>query len=102
MKKDKPVIPEKQELPVEEAGTTAPETAKKSKGKRFWEYVTDYKRTTVALTLPSAVFDIVYSSFLFTMAVIFMSYWLFMMSLYTFLHQDQRSVQGGKGSCLQE
>lgn len=85
MKKDKLVIPEKQELPVEEAGSSAPETAKKSKGKRFWEYVTDYKRTTVALTLPSAVFDIVYSSFLFTMAVIFMSYWLFMMSLYTFL-----------------
>lgn len=85
MKKERASIPEKQELPVEATGEVAAETTKKSKGKRFWEYVTDYKRQTVALTLPSAVFDIVYSSFLFSMAVVFLSYWLFVMSIYTFL-----------------
>lgn len=85
MKKDKTAIPENKELPVEIVGETVPEAEKKSKGKRFWEYVTDYKRTTVALTLPSAVFDIVYSSFLFSMSLVFFSYWLFMMSCYTFL-----------------
>ena len=85
MKKDKPVIRDMQELPVGSAGESVPETEKKSKGKRFWEYVTDYKRTTVALTLPSAVFDVVYSSFLLSMAVLFLSYWLFVMSIYTFL-----------------
>lgn len=84
MKKEKPVITEDQELPVDKTGETAPEV-KKTKAKRFWEYVTDYKRTTVALTLPSAVFDISYSGFLFAMSIIFMSYWLFMMSFYTFL-----------------
>ncbi len=84
MKKEKPVITESQELPVAEAGEANPEV-KKTKTKRFWEYVTDYKRTTVALTLPSAVFDISYSGFLFAMSIIFMSYWLFMMSVYTFL-----------------
>ena len=84
MKKEKPVITEDQELPVDTAGEIAPEV-KKTKAKRFWEYVTDYKRTTVALTLPSAVFDISYSGFLFAMSIIFMSYWLFMMSVYTFL-----------------
>lgn len=81
MSKGKTAVPEQQDLPVNETG----QTAKKSKSKRFWEYVTDYKRQTVALTLPSAVFDIVYSSFLFSMAVIFLSYWLFVMSIYTFL-----------------
>lgn len=84
MKKEKPVITEDQELPVDKTGETAQEV-KKTKAKRFWEYVTDYKRTTVALTLPSAVFDISYSGFLFAMSFIFMSYWLFMMSFYTFL-----------------
>ena len=84
MKKEKPVITESQEIPVTVIGENAPEV-KKTKAKRFWEYVTDYKRTTVALTLPSAVFDISYSGFLFAMSIIFMSYWLFMMSVYTFL-----------------
>ena len=84
MDKDKPVSTESQELPAETAGENAPEV-KKTKAKRFWEYVTDYKRTTVALALPSAVFDISYSGFLFAMSILFMSYWLFMMSVYTFL-----------------
>ena len=84
MKTEKPVITESQEIPVTVIGENAPEV-KKTKAKRFWEYVTDYKRTTVALTLPSAVFDISYSGSLFAMSIIFMSYWLFMMSVYTFL-----------------
>ena len=61
------------------------EVEKKSKAKHFWEYVTDYKRKTVALTLPSVIFDIVYSSFLFTMSIFTLSYWLLIMSVYTFL-----------------
>ena len=80
MSKAKTAIPEDKDLQV-----NADDPVKKSKAKRFWEYVTDYKRSTVALTLPSAVFDIVYSSFLFSMAVIFLSFWLFVMSIYTFL-----------------
>ncbi len=81
MRNDKTAVPEDLDLSVNEAGRTA----KKSKPRRFWEYVTDYKRQTVALTLPSAVFDIVYSSFLFSMAILFLSYWLFVMSIYSFL-----------------
>ena len=61
------------------------EEPKKSKPRRFWEYVTDYKRTTVALTLPSVIFDIVYSGFLMAMSFLLSSQWLFFMSVYTFL-----------------
>ena len=85
MKKEKPAVPDITESPVEEVVESVSETEKKSKGKRFWEYVTDYKRTTVAMTLPSAIFDISYSGFLFAMSITFLSYWLFMMSFYTFL-----------------
>ena len=59
--------------------------SKQSRPKRFWGYVTDYKRKTVALTLPSIIFDIVYSSFLFTMSLFTLSPWLLIMALYTFL-----------------
>ena len=55
---------------------------KKSKAKRFWEYVTDYKRRTVAMTVPSIAFDFVYSGFCFSMSVFFHSFWLFIMSFY--------------------
>lgn len=85
MKKEKPAVPDITESPVEEVVESVSETEKKSKGKRFWEYVTDYKRTTVAMTLPSAIFDISYSGFLLAMSITFLSYWLFMMSFYTFL-----------------
>ena len=83
MSKERPTIPN--EIPVEPNGETVTEAGKKSKAKRFWDYVTDYKRTTVALTLPSAIFDISYSGFLLAMSILFLSYWLFMMSFYTFL-----------------
>lgn len=85
MKKEKPAVPNNIESPVEAAGEINTEVEKKSKAKRFWEYVTDYKRSTVALTLPSAIFDISYSGFLLAMSITFFSYWLFMMSFYTFL-----------------
>ena len=55
---------------------------KKSKFRRFWDYVNDYKRKTVALALPSIAFDIVYSIFLFSMAVFKFSFWLMVMSIY--------------------
>ena len=58
---------------------------KKSKAKRFWEYVTDYKRKTVAMTLPSTAFDIVYSTFCAIMSVLTWSSWLTIMSVYYFL-----------------
>ncbi len=73
---------EKIDIPEEVTGFEAP---KKSKAKRFWEYVTDYKRKTVAMTLPSTAFDIVYSTFCALMSVITMSSWLTIMSIYYFL-----------------
>lgn len=63
-------------------GSSAP---LKSRPRRFWEYVTDYKRKTVALTLPSIIFDILYSGFLFTMSLFTFKLWLLIMSVYTFL-----------------
>ena len=72
----------KEKISTEVTGSEEP---KKSKGKRFWEYVTDYKRTTVAMTLPSMTFDIVYSSFCAVMSVLTLSYWLTIMSIYYFL-----------------
>ena len=68
--------------PVE---TSAPVEKKKSKFKRAWEYVTDYKRTTVALTLPSVAFDICYSGFLLIMVVFSRSLWVFIMAVYYFM-----------------
>ena len=73
---------EKIDIPEEVTGSEAP---KQSKAKRFWEYVTDYKRKTVAMTLPSTAFDIVYSTFCAFMSVITMSSWLTIMSVYYFL-----------------
>ena len=73
---------EKIDIPEEVTGSEAP---KQSKAKRFWEYVTDYKRKTVAMTLPSTTFDIVYSTFCAFMSVITMSSWLTIMSVYYFL-----------------
>ena len=69
----------------EEVEVTGSEEPKKSKAKRFWEYVTDYKRKTVAMTLPSTAFDIVYSTFCAIMSVLTMSSWLTIMSIYYFL-----------------
>lgn len=64
---------------------TDSEEKKESKFKHFWDYVTDYKRKTVTLALPSVVFDIVYSGFLSTMAILSLSLWPFIMSIYHFL-----------------
>ena len=65
-----------------EINNQVPEEPQKSRPRRFWEYVTDYKRRTVALALPSIAFDIVYSIFLFSMAVFKFSFWLMVMSIY--------------------
>ena len=65
-----------------DTGTPGPETKKKGRFKRFWNYVTDYKRKTVAMTVPSIAFDFIYSGFCFTMSVFFHSFWLFIMSVY--------------------
>ena len=78
MKKDKDEILEDTEL-------TDSEEQKESKFKHFWDYVTDYKRKTVTLALPSVVFDIVYAGFLSTMAILSLSLWPFIMSIYHFL-----------------
>ncbi len=75
MKKDKDIIQADPE-------TVESSEPKKTKFRHFWDYVTDYKRKTVALALPSIAFDIVYSIFLFTMAVLTFSFWLFVMSFY--------------------
>ena len=73
MKKDKDNI---------QTETVESSEPQKTKFRHFWDYVTDYKRKTVALALPSIAFDIVYSVFLFTMAVLTFSFWLFVMSFY--------------------
>lgn len=73
MKKDKDNI---------QTETVESSEPQKTKFRHFWDYVTDYKRKTVALALPSIAFDIVYSIFLFTMAVLTISFWLFVMSFY--------------------
>lgn len=73
MKKDKDNI---------QTETVESSDPQKTKFRHFWDYVTDYKRKTVALSLPSIAFDIVYSIFLFTMAVLTFSFWLFVMSFY--------------------
>lgn len=61
------------------------ESVNKSKARRFWDYVNDYKRKTVALALPSVAFDLIYSGFLMTMSMFKLSFWLFVMSVYHFL-----------------
>jgi hypothetical protein len=78
MKKDKDEILEDTEL-------TDSEEQKESKFKHFWDYVTDYKRKTVTMALPSVVFDIVYAGFLSAMAILSLSLWPFIMSIYHFL-----------------
>lgn len=83
MKKEEIKVPD-EELISEQDQSEDP-AAQKSRPRRFWEYVNDYKRKTVALTLPSIVFDIVYSSFLFTMSLFTFKLWLLIMSVYTFL-----------------
>ena len=70
------------EAPEETGGE---EQVAKSKARRFWDYVNDYKRKTVALALPSVAFDIVYSGFLMLMSMFRHSLWLFIMSVYHFL-----------------
>ena len=73
---------EKTDIKEIEEVSTEPQ---KSKARRFWDYVTDYKRKTVALTLPSIAFDIIYSSFCASMSVLSQSLWLLIMSFYYFL-----------------
>ena len=58
---------------------------KKSRARRFWDYVNDYKRKTVVMTLPSVPFDIIYSGFCLVMSLLSQSLWLFIMSIYYFL-----------------
>jgi hypothetical protein len=82
MRKDKASVPEENIIPAEQEGSVISDEPRKSKSRRFWDYVNDYKRKTVALALPSIVFDIAYSSFLFTMSIITFSLWLFIMSIY--------------------
>ena len=81
-------INELETQPVEQGeliDASAPPEQNKSKAKRFWEYVTDYKRTTVVMTLPSVPFDIIYSGFCLVMSIWSRSLWLFIMSIYYFL-----------------
>lgn len=78
MKKDKEII--KSDTEVNDSAEP-----QKSKFRHFWDYVNDYKRKTVALALPSIAFDIVYSIFLFSMAVFRFSFWLLVMSFYHIL-----------------
>lgn len=78
-------IEELEAQPVEQGELIDANPPRRSKAKRFWDYVTDYKRTTVVMTLPSVPFDIIYSAFCLVMSVISHSLWLFIMSIYYFL-----------------
>ena len=85
MKKEKETVQDNDVTliePVEIDGSAEP---KRSKFRRFWDYVNDYNRKTVALTLPSIAFDIVYSSFCAMMSVFSRSLWLLIMAIYYFL-----------------
>ena len=70
MRKDTVKDPDTEETDIEQYESTVADAPKKSKFRRFWDYVNDYKRKTVALALPSIAFDIAYSSFLFTMSIL--------------------------------
>lgn len=78
-------IIEQEAQPVEQGELIDANPPKKSRVKRFWDYVNDYKRKTVVMTLPSVPFDIVYSGFCLVMSLLSQSLWLFIMSIYYFL-----------------
>lgn len=82
MKKDIENIKDQETVSSADTVVSGSDAPKKSKVKHFWNYVTDYKRTTVALTVPSITFDFLYSGFCFTMSILFQSFWLFIMSIY--------------------
>lgn len=80
------IIEQEQEAqPVEQGELIDANPPKKSRARRFWDYVNDYKRKTVVMTLPSVPFDIVYSGFCLVMSLLSQSLWLFIMSIYYFL-----------------
>jgi len=85
MSKDKANLPVMDADIVQQEDSAGSDAAKKSKFRHFWDYVTDYKRTTVALALPSVAFDIFYSGFCFLMSIMSRSLWLYIMSVYYFL-----------------
>ena len=78
-------IIEQEAQPVEQGELIDANPPKKSRVKRFWDYVNDYKRKTVVMTLPSVPFDIIYSGFCLVMSVLSQSLWLFIMAIYYFL-----------------
>ncbi len=82
MKKDKANITDEEKAPAADTEISGSGVQKKGKIKQFWNYVTDYKRKTVAMTVPSIAFDFLYSGFCFTMSVFLHSFWLFIMSFY--------------------
>lgn len=80
------IIEQEQEAqPVEQGELIDANPPKKSRARRFWDYVNDYKRKTVVMTLPSVPFDIIYSGFCLVMSLLSQSLWLFIMSIYYFL-----------------
>ncbi len=82
MKTDEDITPEESDITLDPEGISEAEVPDKSRFRHFWDYVTEYKRRTVALTLPSVAFDIFYSGFCFTMSLFSRSLWLFIMSFY--------------------
>ena len=85
MKKEKETVQDNDLTLIEPVEVDGSAESKRSKFRRFWDYVNDYKRKTVALTLPSIAFDIVYSSFCAMMSVFSRSLWLLIMAIYYFL-----------------
>ena len=82
MDNDKVINPVEAQETSDQVVSSEPEHPPRSKFRHFWDYISDYKRRTVALTLPSVAFDVIYSGFCFTMALLSQSLWLFIMSIY--------------------
>ena len=85
MDNENEMIEELEVQPAEQGELIDANPPKKSKIKRFWSYVNDYKRKTVFLTLPSVPFDILYSGFCMICSFWSHSLWLFIMAVYYFL-----------------
>ncbi|MCR4689028.1 MAG: hypothetical protein K5745_05670 [Saccharofermentans sp.] len=75
------------------------------KKRSFWSFVSDYKRNTVLLALPSIPFDIIYGTFCFFVGVFTLSLWLVVMSFYHFLICAMRTnilYRAGRGKITGE
>lgn len=73
---------------------------KEKKKNKFWDFVNDYKHMTIAMTVPSMLFDFAYFSLCFGIGIITFSPWLVIMSFYhviLFLMRINILYRAGRG-----